>query len=349
MRRAAIRLNAGPEIGYGHLRRGMILAGALQRRGVQVIFVCPEKSPAAERLQRDGFMVQEFPSRSMDGSGSEIEERVADHDEIQTILSLACELVILDIQDTRHTYAASLKEAGMRVVNFDDLGDGRYVADLVVDANLSPKTNPKKMETPTRYLLGPRYAVLPSGIRRFSDRFRSVRRRFKKVVVSCGGTDPAGATVAAVAGLANLDPQIEVDVILGGGFSSRHRFDEALTASPRQFKIHQDVPDLIPFLREADLGVVSGGITLFEAAAVGLPCLVISQNKHQLMNTRPFEEAGGVISLGLASNVVPEEMHHAVLETADPLRRAKMRRVLMELVDGRGLGRVVREIERLVQ
>ncbi len=328
-----IRVDADLATGFGHLERSMALARELQAMNYRPVFVTREQGLAAGRLRACGFSdVQTF------------EEGTS---ELDAVLLPGPGIVVFDIGPTAHALVAGVKAVGAHVVSFEDLGDGRYLADLVVDANLLPGTNPKKMETPTRYLLGPDYAILSAAVLA-AKRRRRKSGRVRRILVSCGGSDPAAVTVGVVNGLSSLDSEIEVELVLGPAFPHAKKLNAALLAASRSFTISESPTDLADRLRAADLGILSGGVTLFEAAYLGLPALVIAQHQAQLKNLAPFESRGGIINLGLASHEPYNNLKSAIREVNDPERLATMSVAQDSYVDGKGLGRVVTAMRAMV-
>jgi spore coat polysaccharide biosynthesis predicted glycosyltransferase SpsG len=339
---AAIRVDADREIGFGHLERCIAVARELKEANHEPVFVTCEKSIAIPRLAARGITaVETFVPGTATPDAAE-----ALSSEIDAILRRGPGLVIFDIGSTSHELAAAVKAMGCFVVSFEDLGDGRYLADLVVDANLTESTNPRKMTTTTRYLLGPEYAVISPECLKAKKK----RRRFqelRRIIVSCGGSDPAAVTPHVIAALATLDTEIDIEVVLGPGFAHAAALDRAILATPRICSIVESPSDLPDRLRAADIGIISGGVTLYEAAFLGLPSIVIAQNPAQLRNLPPFDSRNAIINLGLAANNPYPNLLSAIRRLADSAIRRSMSEALEKHVDGRGiqrLGTAVREV-----
>ena len=330
---AAIRADGDATIGFGHLARSLAMAEALQDMGHDPVLV----------TRRNNLAHQFITSRS----DVRVEEIREDVDEVEKLLSLSAGLVILDVRSTSHKLVSGLKEAGCFIVTFDDLGDGRYLADLVVDANLTSATNPKKMTTTTRYLLGPRYAVIGKQCQKIRSRRRSFGA-LRRILITCGGSDPAGATPRVVSALSTIDPEIYIDVILGPAFQSGKTLSKAVLESPRHFTIVDSPNDLMRRMKEADLGIISAGISLAEAACLGLPSIVIAQDAIQARNAVPYDESGGVRNLGVAGENAYKGISSAVRELSEPETRRAMSKALTDLVDGKAMGRIKEAIREII-
>jgi spore coat polysaccharide biosynthesis predicted glycosyltransferase SpsG len=328
MGRVLFRSDASHEGGMGHVERAARLAEALAAKGHDVTHVVRADGLAEKRLRAKGIVPLTY-------------ER--DEEEISTVLDARPNLVVLDLGNNPHERVAALKKAGLGVATFDDLGDGRYVADLVVDANLTEAKNPRKMETTTRFLVGPDHAVVDPRLA--AGRKRRKYGRWRGLVVALGGTDPENITVKVVRALGRLDPNVEATVILGPGFRGGKTLDAALLQAPRDFDVRIAPDDFAEILVASDIGIVGGGLTLAEAAAAGLPAIVLAQNKAQLANAQNLAESGGCVHLGLGKNVPEGEILAAVRALEDPERRRTLGEAAARVVDGKGLDRVVAALE----
>jgi len=162
---------------------------------------------------------------------------------------------------------------------------------------------------------GSKYAVLRPE---FTTGHYEVREEAERVMVMFGGTDPSDLTRKAVGALHG----IELDVIV-----------------PEQ---HRHVAGA---MRLADLLITSGGRTVFEAAAVGVPTLVLAQNVRELSHTHL---GIGNLSLGLGRLVTPEALLFNVESILDDFRlRSDLSETARGMMDMRGADRVRRIIEHV--
>lgn len=309
------------------------MARELAKEGHDPIFVTRDKAFVRSRIEAAGF--------------SEVEGFENDSDEAEAILRRGPGLAVFDVGATAHEVVAAIKEIGCFIVTFEDLGDGRYLADLVIDANLTENSNPRKMATPTRYLLGPDYAVISQKATAAKKKRRGSRGFFtrdglRKIIVTCGGSDPAGVTPRVVEALSLFDGEIDIELILGPAFSPKDELDRALLKSSRIFSIVEAPDNFHDRMRRADLGILSGGVTLFEAAYLGLPATVIAQNATQLKNLPAFESNSGIVSLGLAAHNPFPNLSATIRSIESKL--GAMAAAQERYVDGKGLDRVVAAI-----
>lgn len=170
-----------------------------------------------------------------------------------------------------------------------------------------------EFDSPDLTILRPEFLCLPEY---------NVRIRADRVLVSFGGTDPSG-----------MNQRVE-RIVNHGADAGVVVMDRTQSAS------------MAEMMRWADLVVTSQGRTVHEAAAVGVPCLSIAVNERETRHAR----LPGVVYLGLAHTLSDA----AILDTVNRLLgsqvlRAEMSSTSSKAIDGKGLSRVVRKIEDLLE
>ncbi|MBT3923516.1 MAG: hypothetical protein HOF21_13180, partial [Nitrospina sp.] len=87
------------------------------------------------------------------------------------------------------------------------------------------------------------------------------------------------------------------------------------------------------------------GVTLHEAMAVGTPAFVINQVAHQEMKTKRAQ--GAAMNLGMAESWNQSRLPEILNSSPETLE--KMSQAGKNLIDGKGLIRVIDEIELLLR
>ena len=115
-KRIVFRVIGNRDVGMGHIYRALTLAHAIVDH--ELIFVCrPDDEAAVNKIA--GL---DYPVYVIEGG------RVT-----QQLLALQPHLVINDCLDTEEPEIRRLRAAGVRVINFEDLGTGAKAADRVVN------------------------------------------------------------------------------------------------------------------------------------------------------------------------------------------------------------------------
>lgn len=215
---------------------------------------------------------------------------------------------INDRHDTDSAHATAVKQAGARLVTFDDRGSGAALADLHIAALCfegSEQLAGGKIVTGTRYL------ILNPEI----ERLRRVRTERRKILVTLGGTDTYGVTVKVVEILRRLGSP--ATVVVGPGFQHLPQLYAAATA---EFEVKQDVPSLIEEFARHDAAITGGGMTAFEAGACGLPCVIIANEWFEVPMARHLERIGCALFAGHHSEIGTQPLPS--IENVEAMSRA---------------------------
>jgi len=171
--------------------------------------------------------------------------------------------------------------------------------------------------------------------------------------VTLGGADPDNATGKVTKALNDLD--VEVKIVVGGSNPNKQNLEaeirNPISASPPRvdgvrsrasLSLSVDTDDMPALMAWADVAIAASGTTSWELAFMGTPSLVVvlADNQEEVAH---FLHLGGVsISLGRIEDLSTAEIGgalHGLL--ADGAQRAAMSQRGQQLVDGRGVARVV--------
>ena len=183
--------------GMGHLFRALNLAEGLRERGLPLLFLLNAHEPALHLLAERGYAHEIVPLGESGGWERELIDRHG------------IRLWINDRLNTDAAHASQVKSAGVPLVTFDDRGAGAALADLNVAALIFDNVADLKG---SRVLQGPDYLILNPEI----ARFQRLRKSAGSLLVTLGGSDTYGVTVAVVRHLAALGKG--ATVIVGPAF-----------------------------------------------------------------------------------------------------------------------------------
>jgi spore coat polysaccharide biosynthesis protein SpsF len=330
-----IRCDASPEIGLGHVVRCLALARELRdAHGRKVAFAMRAEPLGIGIVRQAGFPVVE----ALPDGGFDYREWMAGAAE-----SLAADAIVLDVRDdlTLEDVRAIRLRTGAGIAVIDDASDKRLAAD---DVFYPPVAKVRSLSWPGfagHVHTGWEWALLRPEFAAEPDR---VHREPPTVLVSMGGSDPAGLTIKAVRALALVERPIECAVLLGSGFCHDASLAAALDGFPHRCLTVRD-GDVRAQMVAADLGVLSFGVTAYEAAACALPAVHLCLTDDHALSSSAFVEAGLAVSLGLAEAVPEARVAEVVDELlADTERRRLMGEQARRLVDGKGAGRIAEVI-----
>jgi spore coat polysaccharide biosynthesis predicted glycosyltransferase SpsG len=312
-----LRITANREVGGGHLYHGLELAEELEDQ--DIVFLLKGCDPfVAEMIAERGHHARE--ERSL---GDDLAELAAD----------GASVLVNDILDTHEDDVLIARWLGMQVVNIEDLGPGARHADWVVNA-----LYPAHSDALAHTVSGVDYASLRSEFR-YQQR-RAVRSEAHRVLVTFGTTDPSSMTQRVVDVLAN-DPSIEVTVVLGAGAPD--------TEFSPSTVVKRQVENMAHEMATADVVVTSAGRSVYEAASVGTPVVVIAQNAREATHCHIGFESG-VIFLGIGPLVSDHDIVEVVQRLlGDAALRTELSERLSSSIDGRGTERIADGIRRLLK
>jgi spore coat polysaccharide biosynthesis predicted glycosyltransferase SpsG/CMP-N-acetylneuraminic acid synthetase len=332
--RVLFRVDGGRDLGMGHVYRSLAIAEALRTgsRADVAFLLKAEHGEAIVTLSRAGYPVRV----AGDGAAETLLEHIRD---------FAPEILINDLHSPGReaAYLRALSHLGATTVNLvdtpQDLESTEHYEQVIVSVMHEAR------ETPEGFYAGPKYAILREH---FHGREKEVRERPQMVLLTFGGSDPQELTVKAARALGALDAGVDVVAVAGPAFSCRAAFEALHDGMERRVPlINEAGGHIADLMLEADVVLCSGGMSVYEIAALGTPGIVLGQNLREDARMRAFAVHGTVEYLGLGTEV-DEAAIAAATSTllGDPARRRAMSEKGRALVDGLGATRAAEAVLR---
>lgn len=337
------RCDAGIPLGTGHVQRCLTLAQALAGYGVDCHFVTRNDSS----LLAAQLITPCFPCHFLDTALSQEQEI---HYLIEMIVQSLPAVVIIDSYQINEDYLRELRRSGIPIVVIDDFASiAVYDCDMIINQNVYAESITYRTSFDTVIFRGPRFALLRSEFllnRQKLHRFHP--RLAKKLLVTMGGTDPAGATSKVLQAIhqlsADLEKQLKVTVAVGTGCQSA---DEIASKVARLSDGHLVIQSnqMATIMSDTDLSINAGGTTAYELAALGVPSMVFSIADNQKAVGNALHQKEMAVYIGNIEQASVEAIRVAIERLIlDQQRRSRLSRQASQLVDGRGAGRVARYI-----
>jgi CMP-N-acetylneuraminic acid synthetase/spore coat polysaccharide biosynthesis predicted glycosyltransferase SpsG len=336
--RILFRVDGSTSMGMGHVFRSLAIADALRESSrAEIAFLMSAlHNEGLLQVSRHGY-----PVRAL--GGPEVEAA------LESIRDFAPTILINDLPLLEVPYLRALSHLGAATVNLvdtlDDLETDEY-AQVIVSVMAAER------ETPEAFYGGPRYAILRSH---FTGRVKQIRDHPSRVLLTFGGSDPQGLTLKAVTALEGLDAKVEVVAVLGPAFPFRRELESLVRGLGRKVVLEHSPGEgrIADLMLEADLVLCSGGMSVYEIAALGTPGIVLAQNSREEARMRAFAGHGTIEFLGLGTEVgTGEILERTKALLAQPETRQGMSERGRTLVDGLGASRaaeVVLESGRRVE
>jgi spore coat polysaccharide biosynthesis predicted glycosyltransferase SpsG len=336
------RVDGTPQVGWEHLARCQTLAAALQRRRRPTFFLSQlDPGTLALPLKRAGndWLEADCPA----GTSEDLQEL------IQEVRRIRPAAVVVDSAEASESYLAELRAAGPMVVSLDSQATIRFPSRLVINPLLAPTRESYEFARGTQLLVGPRYALVRSEIRRIRP-LRSVEpaQPFRALVM-LGDDDPNDQSGEIAKLLLNTPKVQRVDVVV----RPQHRGLEQLRAlagpRPERLEIAVEPAELVSRIARCHFALTGGNAASLELACVGVPQLVIVQSEVHWPTAQRLEEEGAAVCLGWHATVSPQTIRQTVQDIlGDTHERQAMTRCGRKLIDGRGQDRLVTALEVLL-
>ena len=259
------------EIGLGHVYNALSIANEILNH--EIVFLFDKKSKL-------GFsIIKKLNYNCILQTDNEI---------VEDIKKLCPDIVINDCLNTDLKFINILKEENFKVINFEDIGLGSHKADLVINAMYN---NENKIKN---HFFGSKYFILRDEF--LSLKLKKINHTVKNVLLTFGGVDPNDFTLKTLNSISDfcIKNNIKITVILGLGYNNINLIKRSFF----EIKIVKNTKFISNYIQNSDIIFSSAGRTTFEAASLGIPTIVLCQNKRE--TTHFFaHKSNGFINLGL--------------------------------------------------
>jgi spore coat polysaccharide biosynthesis predicted glycosyltransferase SpsG/CMP-N-acetylneuraminic acid synthetase len=289
-KRIVFRVIGHDKVGMGHVYRALSLAH--ENTNDEILFICDESSTiAVQKIAGHDYPVEVIPA-----------ERI-----VERMIELKPDLVINDILDTELDYMNRLKQAGIKVVNFEDLGKGSEAADITYNALYDePQIKGKN------YRWGCTYNFLRDEFE--GARVHSWCPRVKDLLLTFGGTDPSNFTKRVL--LTILDfcrgQGIKIHVVTGPGYAYTDEIiDIAGEEGADRILFTNQTGVMSRIMERTPIAISSNGRTIYELAHMHIPSIIIAH--HEREATHNFSvETNGFMNLGISTDGIEQKILEAL-------------------------------------
>jgi spore coat polysaccharide biosynthesis predicted glycosyltransferase SpsG len=320
---------ASPQLGFGHLRRCLVIAEALRDYCLPVFVLDPDDCWSKAHLEDQNF------SFFSDGGEKAWE----------FLTSPAAILIDSRLSIGLDRLIGTAKSRRIPVISIHDLGLNMLPSDQAIDGSIVP-LNPELKHPETKYFTGADYMVLDPIYRILALQNKVIHEKVRSIYINLGGSNSGKFYRKVLEGLKLWDH--EADVIGVPGFVS---WGQELLAgcdwSPLHFQWKNH--NFEGALFNADLAITAGGISAYEAICAGTPLLALSYDHLQQRTIAKLSDLDACIDLGLGDELEPERLG-GVLARIDTDFACRQRIACngRKIVDGLGSARVARIIRQSI-
>lgn len=332
--KVCFRCDAGihPEIGTGHITRSLFLAknfisnNMLKKKDILFLTRNDKGFKLGKKyLEKENFNFEYYSNNELSPNSLS---------ESKIINDFGGNLIILDRLKTKKSFIKSIKQNGKKVVTFDDLGDGREISDLAVSAIFSNIEQSENLKKGLNYLILSKQKYKPIKI----------KKDISNIVATFGGYDARDFCKHFLENLKYLNKDIEVNIILGN--ISKRDFDKYLSFVGKNLdglniNFYVMPTNFHEIISKADIAISSGGLSIFEFVAYGIPTIGLPQYKHQLKTIQSLSNEGICILGSHDMRKSNEKLTSSINFLIDDfLSRKSMSEKAIKKVDGDGINRI---------
>ncbi len=303
-KRILFRVVGNTTMGLGHIYRALSLAH--ENTDHEIVFVTDEDSGhAMNRLAGYDYYIE-----------------IAGTDEIEEkILQLKPDLVINDMLNTDRDYILKLKANEIRVINFEDLGEGALHADLTINELYDdPQFEGGNV------CWGSSYAFLRDEFA--GAKVHTFQDEVDAILLTFGGADPSNLTFNVFKSISQycIDHGLKVFIVCGPGYLYYDMLEQyLLDIQYSGFYWTRDTGVISGYMEKTQIAISSNGRTTYELAHMHIPSIVIAQNERE--HTHRFTHGqNGFINLGVYERIEDDEEIVSALDNL--INNRNMRRKL---------------------
>ena len=326
-----VRLDANHQIGLAH---------AVRVSAILDLLTVPRRITVAGAGE---LIADFFPGQQL------LPASVEDHNAFFSLIGeIRPDLILVDHPRPGHGFWHGLRASAgdITVVSIDDEG-GEVDADLVINGTVLDQYHHYPLLRPqARSLLGREYALIRPvfGATPWRNPCES------SVVIVVGSADRARDwALQLVSGKVDLSSWGKVRMIVGRAFPDMSRLQHDCDALGVSLESGLSGERMAEALSQASVALITGGMIVYEALAVGVPAIVYPQIGNLVPEARWFAQRGCIADLGYEggtnSGVVSEMVGRLLASSSERLAMSSAQRAT---IDGRGMLRVAKEIDGLL-
>ena len=342
MNKVLFRVDAQPEIGYGHLYRSLALAKMLNE-DFDISFAMGKVDDGVRLMlsEADFHLILLKPFDYTFPDKRENEELAFDLSEcIQDF-----DLVVLDGYWFGPNYQSKLREFDVKVLLIEDKGSGSYKADVLINpAEGLSSENYTIDNDKAQKLLGSKYALLREPFLRAARETTAQDRKDFDVFICFGGSDILNKTLEVTKWFID-HTSVNLRIVVGNAYPHMESLQEfAFNHSARITLLKGLSPDeMVEEMKSASLGVVPASGILLESIACRLPVISGVYAENQLRN---FDGLLDQKVFFPAKNFSPKELHTAWKYFYHG-KSAEMIKRQCEVIDGKSSERIKEILNKL--
>tara|TARA_A100001015_G_scaffold277309_1_gene336386 strand:- start:620 stop:1540 length:921 start_codon:yes stop_codon:yes gene_type:complete len=254
------------------------------------------------------------------------------------------DLCILDDYQMNNTELAFFKSNSKKILIINEYISESKHADLIF--NLTLPDIPERRHIRPILITDLKYSLIDSSYSEIAKIF-TVKKKVKRIIVNFGLVDSKSMTLKIIRLIDNSDylfTNFKFDVLISSLNKDLNQIKVISNSSQIDFKIHTDNFNTNTILKDSDLVIGSGGLSLLERLTVGVPSLTFSISENQKLLKRK------IYKLNCTYFVAEESINNFISIINKVINdyelRERMSLLARKNFDGKGALRLVELIEK---
>ena len=329
------RADGNSDMGLGHIIRSLALADMLGS-AFKTIFITTNNS--------------EFVRSQAASICSECKIIVNEEDFFSELNSEV--MVVVDGYHFGSDYQKKIKSFACKLIVIDDLAEGYFYADLIINQGGELIRKKYHTESRTKVLTGFDYVLLRRPFLAVKHQTRSIIKH-DSVFVCMGGADPFHIT-SKVLQACFITPFVKkIFIVSGSAYSRRTELLELINKrESEKIIVHEEnisAERMVTMINESEFAVCPSSSVALETCSVGCGLLTGTVADNQLQVNRQLVDSGCCLSVGDFKSATVDSVQSKLCQFANVELINSMIEKQCKVFDGQSAGRILREFKLLVE
>ncbi|MBQ4820077.1 UDP-2,4-diacetamido-2,4,6-trideoxy-beta-L-altropyranose hydrolase [Aquimarina sp. MMG016] len=265
-------VNANSRIGFGHLKRCLLLAKEFNSKGIETVFLSDNISKHMINEVQEKHELELFDTKK-----SLLETSFHFINKEQSLL-------IIDTDDQEFyesNYQKSIYERGIRFMYITIKNNISYYSHFLLNPNIIALATNYETQSYTRLMLGPKYFILDDNFKEIKPNLRQ-ESKTKNILLTFGSADPNNLTYKLLSILERYEHFFnKLRVVAGGLNTNVDNIKKHKLLSKNNVEIYIDTKEMYKLMSDTDLAITSMGLTFWELTLHKVPCIAISGSERE--------------------------------------------------------------------
>lgn len=333
-----IRCSASATVGFGHLVRCRVLAESLSKRGYGVVMVGPPNSLKNET--DEDIFIEWIPRENWSSSQGEADFHLS------VLERYDSKHIIIDDYRSDGEHQKKLRANGIRIVQqYDASKKQNFAANLVVNGSPYEKSefySKDVLYDDVEFLLGPKYCILRPIF--FSPTLKENHKE-KKILMTFGGGSDRGAILYILKKCYQsiTEKHWKLTIIVSDKNENIKEISDWISLNGHQnIELIVNPDSMAEIMSTCRFAIMGGGTTIFEAAYLGIPALLIPIADNQINQCVGWDELGGMKYISTFDTLDESNLKDSLVEfLSEPSLVESYSQRLKTIIDEHGYQRIL--------